>query len=132
VFNFFYNFGVTFITNLKRVIHLLPLQTGNGLSTVLKMEHWRRDRQSPVARRVSEAYCPAITDLLKLMYSIPHKITIFLGLLYHFCDYAVSDYRKNLVMKRHKPAPLFYLLSIGFRVRRRLSEIKQNCFFFFF
>jgi hypothetical protein len=28
--NFFYNFGVTFITNLKRVINLLPLQTENG------------------------------------------------------------------------------------------------------
>jgi hypothetical protein len=37
---------------------------------------------SPVARRVPEVYCPAITDPLKLMYSIPHKITIFLVPLY--------------------------------------------------
>jgi hypothetical protein len=26
---------------------------------------------------VPEVYCPAITDHLKLMYSVPHKITIF-------------------------------------------------------
>jgi hypothetical protein len=37
---------------------------------------------SPVARRMPEVYCPAITDPLKLMYSIPHKNTIFLVPLY--------------------------------------------------
>jgi hypothetical protein len=35
-----------------------------------------------------EVYCPAITDPLKLMYSIPHKNTIFLVPLYH----KVQDY----------------------------------------
>jgi hypothetical protein len=42
---------------------------------------------SPVALRVPEVYCPAITDPLKLMYSIPHKITTFLVPLYQatFC-----------------------------------------------
>jgi hypothetical protein len=29
------------------------------------------------------------------------------------------------------PTPLFYLLSIGFRVRRRLSEINENSIFFY-
>jgi hypothetical protein len=38
-------------------------------------------RRAPVARRVPEAYSPTISDHLKLIYSIPHKITIFLGLL---------------------------------------------------
>jgi hypothetical protein len=45
-------------------------------------ENGPSETKSPVARRVPEAYCPTITDRLKLMYSIPYKITIFLGLLY--------------------------------------------------
>jgi hypothetical protein len=60
------------------------------------------------------------------------------SLTYHFCDYAGSNYLKNLTFGyeethiwSYKPAPLFYLLSIGFRVRRRLSEINQNSNFFF-
>jgi hypothetical protein len=59
-------------------------------------------------------------------------------LTYNFCDYAGSNYLKNLTFGyeethiwSYKPAPLFYLLSTGFRVRRRLSEINQNSIFFF-
>jgi hypothetical protein len=41
-----------------------------------------RRKVGRVARQVPEDYCPAITDPLKLMYSIPHKNTIFLVPLY--------------------------------------------------
>jgi hypothetical protein len=47
---------------------------------------------------VPEDYCPAITDPLKLMYSIPHKNTIFLVPLYQvltrYEDAETADFHK--------------------------------------
>jgi hypothetical protein len=39
--------------------------------------------------------------------------------------------RKRHTLWSYKPVPLFYLLSIGFRVKRRKSEIHQNSKKFF-